>query len=536
MIINLNDFGSGGGSYTLPIASSSVLGGVKIGDGINVDSAGTISVSGGSSNVEPATNISSGIITVGDGLAVDENGVVSVGNQVMRFNSEYDEGEDSYSWSEYTKNESSFDIAKITIEDVEVSNTDGFVLINLRYEYQIAFEMEVDADNAYLYFRNDGIEEYEYQTSGDTFKADKIEVYFFTGETITRSPSPYKMAIYIDGNQVFSATDLSWQSKYEDINIFSEPYSEDVYAHIGKITVESMNGDVRTYKPIVTSNGVQFAYYVDGEYDGALDLANNLDGTIIALPKQEKQIGVATTASTGVVKIGSGINVASDGTISVSGGGGGSTPVRPVERRFFIVQVGAANDDEQMPLVVSDDQFGNYFDVWENKDASEIVLYDTMVYTASTELITLIYRYIDDEEGEEEEVTGFTATISGTPQGYSINWYDYDSETGGTVSVNNLNEVLEINGDGMGNYNWLVGKINNGLYINAYNTPVSESYLPQIEVFPEMWEDIPLSKGSYGDNVCFGKAMFRNASEFGETPYWETYKHHFDNVDDSYNE
>lgn len=46
MIINLNQFGNGGGGYTLPVATQSTLGGVIIGDGIDVDSAGTISVSG----------------------------------------------------------------------------------------------------------------------------------------------------------------------------------------------------------------------------------------------------------------------------------------------------------------------------------------------------------------------------------------------------------------------------------------------------------------------------------------------------------
>lgn len=46
MIINLNQFGNGGGGggYVLPIASQSTLGGVKIGSGVNIDSAGTISV------------------------------------------------------------------------------------------------------------------------------------------------------------------------------------------------------------------------------------------------------------------------------------------------------------------------------------------------------------------------------------------------------------------------------------------------------------------------------------------------------------
>lgn len=39
--------GGGGGSYTLPTATASRLGGVKIGSGVNVSSDGTISVSGG---------------------------------------------------------------------------------------------------------------------------------------------------------------------------------------------------------------------------------------------------------------------------------------------------------------------------------------------------------------------------------------------------------------------------------------------------------------------------------------------------------
>lgn len=45
MIINFANLGGGGGGgYVLPVASQSTLGGVKIGDGVNIDSAGTISV------------------------------------------------------------------------------------------------------------------------------------------------------------------------------------------------------------------------------------------------------------------------------------------------------------------------------------------------------------------------------------------------------------------------------------------------------------------------------------------------------------
>lgn len=52
MIINFNNIGSvtgGGGSYTLPVASASVLGGVKIGQGISIDQDGAISAQGGGS-------------------------------------------------------------------------------------------------------------------------------------------------------------------------------------------------------------------------------------------------------------------------------------------------------------------------------------------------------------------------------------------------------------------------------------------------------------------------------------------------------
>jgi len=50
MIINLSTiFGGGGGSYVLPTATGSRLGGVKIGSGISVAADGTISAEGGSS-------------------------------------------------------------------------------------------------------------------------------------------------------------------------------------------------------------------------------------------------------------------------------------------------------------------------------------------------------------------------------------------------------------------------------------------------------------------------------------------------------
>ena len=54
MIININNLGGGSGSgssYTLPVASASVLGGVKIGQGISIDQEGVISAQGGKNDV-----------------------------------------------------------------------------------------------------------------------------------------------------------------------------------------------------------------------------------------------------------------------------------------------------------------------------------------------------------------------------------------------------------------------------------------------------------------------------------------------------
>lgn len=56
--------------YILPVATSSTLGGVKIGDNVNITSSGTISVPIASAG-------SAGVIKVGTGLAIDASGVLS---------------------------------------------------------------------------------------------------------------------------------------------------------------------------------------------------------------------------------------------------------------------------------------------------------------------------------------------------------------------------------------------------------------------------------------------------------------------------
>ena len=74
MIINLNQLGTGGGGgYVLPTATDTRLGGVKIGQGIDVDSAGTISVTGG---------------TGGEGVEVVDE--LPLGDEVVLYFTDYD--------------------------------------------------------------------------------------------------------------------------------------------------------------------------------------------------------------------------------------------------------------------------------------------------------------------------------------------------------------------------------------------------------------------------------------------------------------
>jgi hypothetical protein len=76
------DSGGGGGSYTLPPATDTTLGGVKIGSGVNVTSDGTISVNGGGSyTLPPATSETLGGIKVGSRLSVESDGTLSATDQ-----------------------------------------------------------------------------------------------------------------------------------------------------------------------------------------------------------------------------------------------------------------------------------------------------------------------------------------------------------------------------------------------------------------------------------------------------------------------
>ena len=81
MITSFKSLGqSGGGSgYTLPVATSKVLGGVKVGSGLTITSAGTLSAD--AQPVGIATTATTGVVKIGSGITVDSAGTISIDSQ-----------------------------------------------------------------------------------------------------------------------------------------------------------------------------------------------------------------------------------------------------------------------------------------------------------------------------------------------------------------------------------------------------------------------------------------------------------------------
>lgn len=71
----MDEIESGGGSYTLPVASADRLGGVKIGEGLSIDTDGVLSANGGGGGgyVLPIASSSTlGGVKIGNGLSIDD--------------------------------------------------------------------------------------------------------------------------------------------------------------------------------------------------------------------------------------------------------------------------------------------------------------------------------------------------------------------------------------------------------------------------------------------------------------------------------
>lgn len=229
MIISFKNINGGGGGYVLPTATPKRLGGVKIGQGINVDSAGTISVSG-----------------------------IDVANYAMALKNTFEEE-----------------------NNLKVINDNGFL-------YMVEQERE-NEDGIYVKTKqNIGAVDINIDLSGQTApEGETIDIVSFGDVTIALDE--FGELFYFNGE-------------------------ENIY----------FDGEVSDYQ----YGDFSFNWYDDGKHISFNQNATNFieatpeTGNYDRLYEIAEDLFMANQNTLGLVKIGEGINLAEDGTISVEGGSG----------------------------------------------------------------------------------------------------------------------------------------------------------------------------------------------------------------------
>lgn len=222
--INLN--GGGGGSYTLPIASNSTLGGIKVGSGLTINPESGL-LSADAQAVTTATTGTTGVVKIGENINVKTDGTISV------------------DLSDYAKSE-------VLSGYVETDTLSGYV--------------ETSAMSGY------------------------VETSALSGYVQTETLSGY-----VETNELENYAEKS------DLNDYATNDSLSAY-----VQTSAMSGYVQTDRIATTAQ------------TGIVKIGSGLtvaaDGTISA--EGGSSVSTATTATTGVVKVGDGLDITEQGTLS----------------------------------------------------------------------------------------------------------------------------------------------------------------------------------------------------------------------------
>lgn len=207
----------------LPIATSSLLGAVKIGDGINVESDGTISVE--SQTISDATTSSKGIVQVGNGLSVS-NGILSNPSattvttlQTLYNSGQYigritlDQLDTTYSASQGTVNIYQVTQSnRIVGELINVGNLSSNIQFFITAMYLSGSSWNYDSNNVSIYYRSrlssSSVDTWHLLISGTSPKISTDTSDLGTnGNLIFNSSGYYQYGISSPSNQVLNLTD-----------------------------------------------------------------------------------------------------------------------------------------------------------------------------------------------------------------------------------------------------------------------------------------------------------------------------------------
>lgn len=298
------------GSYTLPVASATTLGGIKVGDNLTITTDGVLSATGGGGStytLPPATTTTLGGVIVGDNLSVDSTGKINAEKEVQEVSRlyEYTGVQVVYDGDPYTitfKREAENEVINI-FESLESDKVRSNIYYQPNIEYFKRVKRKSDfivlSSNVYIAYFGDLTFEYD-----DTGKKC----------VITASSTSSSISLWVDNKQLM----VTSITKIEIIVAENEK-------PICNITYTNMSGKVNATINFTALRWNESEYLYDQKvdyYTGGVALGGKAydieesGGSTYTLP-------VATPTTLGGIKVGENLSITSDGTLSATGGGSG---------------------------------------------------------------------------------------------------------------------------------------------------------------------------------------------------------------------
>ena len=347
---------TGGGVYELPIATKTELGGVIIGDGINVDENGVISVDA-SATIDLKT---------GDGLEIvdvvnPEHTKLPNGNGEISY---LESLNGQYTIIDYVPNENTRVVCEFSYQESNVGDQClfGTRTGNTSGSRQFVLWMEWDSSKPYTGFVYGGnnwggadVPSDGYTLTceiGQKMVADvSVNGYYLDNTLIhtvtnTGSPSAYKLAIFhlSNSNTTVESNKTAFKGRIYSFKI----YENDVLvANLIPAIVMALNipgfYDVINNKFYQSSTSNSFTY----------------DASSVIIDSAEKQINLlpATTTDIGGIIVGDGLSITEDGILSISG---------EISDETYRAGLGINIEEKPIPGDIELDILNNEYAGWDN--------------------------------------------------------------------------------------------------------------------------------------------------------------------------
>lgn len=251
----------GGGTYELPIATTSTLGGIKVGDGLEIDANGKLSVVGGGGGgdsiaegdgititTDPQTGVKTISVNTGDHLEVDENtgelnvtGVDYEAGQGIRIGS-------NYNFLEYIKNS---------------GNYDQIILTDILPKFSDALEVDIMFGAA----------------SGLDSNREFIGACNYDGASTVGDPFFYGIYVFNDNIRTSNITFYNhfvWTPQCTNTNFIDNPYGIDYYGNNPVRQIARMQGNTGSWGNVSRDFSDQYrSDFVDPFYPMAIFGSNH---------------------------------------------------------------------------------------------------------------------------------------------------------------------------------------------------------------------------------------------------------------------